>query len=62
MQASALAILPGFLVIVAVFGKLLTFYFPALLAACALVLLLDTALFRMKVVRFRREEILTQWK
>jgi ABC-2 type transport system permease protein len=62
VQTSALAILPGFLLLVAIFGKLLTSYFPALVAACALVLLLDAALFRMNVVRFRREEILTQWK
>ncbi len=62
VQTSALAILPGFLLLIAVFGKLLTFYFPALVAACGLVLLLDAALFRMNVVRFRREEILTQWK
>jgi ABC-2 type transport system permease protein len=62
VQTSALAILPGFLLLIAIFGKLLTFYFPALVAACGLVLLLDAALFRMNVVRFRREEILTQWK
>ena len=61
VQTTALAILPVFLFFVAVFGKLLTFYFPALLIASALVLLLDAALFRMNVVRFRREEILTTW-
>jgi hypothetical protein len=32
------------------------------LGACALVILVDVALFRMNVVRFRREEILTRWK
>jgi ABC-2 type transport system permease protein len=62
VQTAALAILPGFLLLLAIFGKLLTSYFPALVAACGLVLLLDAALFRMNVVRFRREEILTQWK
>jgi ABC-2 type transport system permease protein len=62
VQTSALAILPVFLLLVAVFGRLLTFSFPALLIACALVLLVDLALFRMNVVRFRREEILTTWK
>jgi hypothetical protein len=54
--------LPIFLLVVAVFGRLLTRSFPALLGACVLVVLLDFALFRMNVVRFRREEILTTWK
>jgi len=62
VQTSALAVLPIFLLVVAVFGRLLTRSFPALLGACVLVLLLDVALFRMNVVRFRREEILTTWK
>jgi ABC-2 type transport system permease protein len=62
VQASALAVLPAFLLLVAVFGRLLLRSFPALLGACALVLLLDVALFRMNVARFRREEILTAWK
>ena len=62
VQTAALAILPAFLLAVAVFGKVLTFYFPALVAACVLLLLLDAALFRMNVTRFRREEILTTWK
>lgn len=62
VQTSALAVLPVFFLIVAVFGRMLTRSFPALLGACALVLLVDIALFRMNVVRFRREEILTRWK
>lgn len=62
VQTSALAVLPIFLLLVAVFGRLLTLSFPALLGGCALVLLVDVALFRMNVVRFRREEILTRWK
>ena len=35
---------------------------PALLVATGFVLLIDVALFRMNVIRFRREEILTNWK
>lgn len=62
VQTSALAILPVFLLLVAVFGRALTLSFPALLVACGLALLVDLALFRMNVVRFRREEILTTWK
>lgn len=62
VQTSALAIIPAFLLIVAVFGRVLTISFPALLAACGAVLLVDVALFRMNVARFRREEILTTWK
>ncbi len=62
VQTSALAILPIFLLLVGAFGQLLTFSFPALLAASGVVLLIDVALFRMNVVRFRREEILTRWK
>lgn len=62
VQTAALAVLPVFLLLIAVFGQLLTLSFPALLVACGLVLLVDLALFRMNVVRFRREEILTTWK
>ncbi|MGH7538918.1 MAG: hypothetical protein ACREMF_09800 [Gemmatimonadales bacterium] len=39
MQTTPLAILPVFLHFVGVFGKLPTFSFPALLAACCVVLL-----------------------
>lgn len=62
VQTSALAVLPVFMLLVAVFGRVLTVSFPALLFATGLVLLIDVALFRMNVVRFRREEILTRWK
>lgn len=62
VQTSALAVLPAFMLLVAVFGRLLTVSFPALLVATGLVLLIDVALFRMNVIRFRREEILTNWK
>jgi ABC-2 type transport system permease protein len=62
IQISALAVLPIFLFLVAVFGRALLRSFPFVLGACALVMLVDLALFRMNVVRFRREEILTRWK
>lgn len=62
VQTSALAILPAFLLIVALLGPMLVVSFPGVCAACVVVLLIDVALFRMNVVRFRREEILTTWK
>lgn len=62
VQTAALAVLPIFLLLLAVFGRLLTFSFPALLSACGLVAVINVALFRMNVTRFRREEILTRWK
>ncbi len=61
VQTSMFAVLPIFLLLIAVFGRLVTRSFPALIAACGLVVLVDLALFRMNVVRFRREEILTTW-
>lgn len=62
VQTTALVILPGFLLVFGVFGKILTLSFPALCIACLLALVLDLALFRANVVRFKREEILTRWK
>jgi len=62
VQATALAVIPAFLLGFGAFGKLLTVSFPALLAASGAVLVLDLALFRRNLVGFRREEILTRWK
>lgn len=62
VQTTALAIIPGFLLVFGVFGKLLTLKFAALGIACLLVLALDVVLFRTNVARFQREEILTRWK
>jgi hypothetical protein len=62
VQASALAILPGFFVIFGIFGKLLMVSFPALLVTIVLALLLNVWLFRRVERTFRREEILTKWK
>jgi len=61
VQTTALFIIPAFLITIGVFGKLLTTYFPALVAGCVIVALADLALFRSNVRRFQREEILTRW-
>jgi ABC-2 type transport system permease protein len=62
VQTSGLAIVPGFLVVFGLFGKLLISSFPALLVAIALAALLDLWLFRRVERTFEREEILTRWK
>jgi len=62
VQTTALATIPGFLLLGAIFGKALTIFFPALLGACLLMLIVDAILFRGNVRTFRREEILTRWK
>lgn len=62
VQASALAILPAFLVVFGIFGRLLMVSFTALLVTIGLMLLLDLWLFRLVERTFRREEILTKWK
>lgn len=61
VQTTALLILPVFLIGLALFGKLLTTYFPALVASCGIVAVADAILFRGNVRRFQREEILTRW-
>ena len=62
VQASALAVVPGFLVVFGLFGKVLIASFSALLAAIGLVLVLDLWLFRRVEKTFEREEILTRWR
>lgn len=62
VQASALAVVPGFLVLVGLFGKVLIGSFTALLAAVALVVVIDVWLFRRVERTFEREEILTKWR
>ena len=62
VQTTALAIIPGFLLLFGVFGRILTLSFIALWVACLLAALVDTALFRANVAKFKREEILTRWK
>lgn len=62
VQASALAILPGFFVVFGLFGRLLMVSFPALLIASGVMIALNLWLFRLVERTFRREEILTKWK
>ena len=62
VQSTALATLPAFLLLGAIFGRALTLYFPALLLACGVMVLVDLALFGGNVRRFARDEILTRWK
>jgi len=62
VQATALVIIPGFLILIAVFGKVLTTYFAALWIGCLIMAVIDLFLFRGSVRTFRREEILTRWK
>jgi len=62
VQTTALATIPGFLLLGAIFGRALTIVFPALCGACLLMLALDAILFRGNMRTFRREEILTRWK
>ncbi|HEX9895421.1 MAG TPA: ABC transporter permease subunit [Gemmatimonadales bacterium] len=62
VQASALAILPGFFVVFGVFGKVLMVSFNAVLVTIVLTLVLNLWLFRGVERTFRREEILTKWK
>lgn len=61
VQASALAVVPGFLVIFGLFGKVLIASFTALLVGIALTAVLDLWLFRRVEKTFEREEILTKW-
>ena len=62
VQASALVVLPGFLLVFGLFGKLLIASFPALLVGIAVTALVDVWLFRRVEKTFAREEILTRWK
>lgn len=61
-QLTGLVVLPAFFAGIGLFGKILTTSFTALLIACLAVLLIALALFRVNVVKFQREEILTRWK
>jgi membrane protein CcdC involved in cytochrome C biogenesis len=62
VQASALMVVPAFLVVFGVFGKVLIASFEMLLIGIGLVLLLDLWLFRRVERTFEREEILTRWR
>lgn len=62
VQATALATIPGFLLLFGLLGPMLTINFTALWATCIGAAVVDVALFRANVVKFKREEILTRWK
>lgn len=62
VQTTALATIPGFLLLFGLLGRILTLNFTALWATCLGAALVDVALFRASVVKFKREEILTRWK
>lgn len=62
VQASALAVVPGFLVVFGLFGKVLIASFSALLVGIGLAVILDLWLFRRVEKTFEREEILTRWR
>lgn len=62
VQTTALATIPGFLLLFGVLGKILTVNFTALVVTCFGAAVVDVALFRANVVKFKREEILTRWK
>lgn len=62
VQSTALTVIPGFLFLLALLGKVLTVFFPALLGACVAAGAGVLWLLRGNVRRFEREEILTRWK
>lgn len=62
MQFGGLVVVPGFLLVIGVFGKLLMSSLTALGVACLAALALVLGLLRRNVRKFEREEILTRWK
>jgi ABC-2 type transport system permease protein len=62
VQTTALAILPGFVLMLGLFGKILLASFPSVMIAVVVMAVLDLWLFRRVERTFRREEILTRWK
>jgi len=61
-QFAGIVILPVFIVVLGVFGKLISLNFLALSIGCLVVLLVNIYLFRLNLRKFQREEILTKWK
>jgi ABC-type Na+ efflux pump permease subunit len=61
-QATALVIIPVFMIGIGVFGKILTLSIVAVGAACVVVAFAAALLFRWNMRSFQREEILTRWK
>ena len=61
-QFAGMVIMPVFILVLGVFGKLISLSFLALMAACGVLLLVNVYLFRLNLRKFQREEILTKWK
>jgi ABC-2 type transport system permease protein len=61
-QATALIVMPVFLLVLGVFGRVMIASFTAALASCGVALAVAVYLLQVNLARFRREEILTRWK
>lgn len=61
-QFTGLVIVPAFMILIGVFGKVLTISMGAVAIACVAVVLLVLFLLRLNLKNFQREEILTRWK
>lgn len=61
-QATALVIIPFFMLGIGIFGKLLSLSITAVAGACVVMALVAIMLFRSNLRNFQREEILTRWK
>lgn len=61
-QFTGLVIVPAFMILIGIFGKVLTISMSAVATACVLVVLLVLFLLRLNLKNFQREEILTRWK
>lgn len=61
-QFTGMVIVPAFVILIGVFGKVLTISMSAVAIACVFVLLLVLFLLWLNLKNFQREEILTRWK
>lgn len=61
-QFTGLVIVPAFMILIGIFGKILTISMSAVAIACVFVVLLVLFLLRLNLKNFQREEILTRWK
>ena len=61
-QFTGLVIVPAFMILIGIFGKVLTMSMSAVAIACVFVVLLVLFLLRINLMNFQREEILTRWK
>lgn len=61
-QFTGLVIVPTFMILIGIFGKILTISMSAVVIAGVVVSLLVLFLLRLNLRNFQREEILTRWK